>query len=336
MRPSLLLSLSLCANLVSGAALAADHLGPSAASPQGQRWQKVETTGEAAARHENSAVLLGNDLYVFGGRGERPLQALDLKTQRWRALASPPLEMHHAQAVAHGGRIFVVSGLTGQFPEEPSLEQVHIYDPATDAWSRGPDIPLARRRGASGVVVVGDLAYIVGGNTRGHNSGHVPWTDTLNLVTGEWSVLPDAPHSRDHFHAAVVDGRIYAAGGRLSAADAGEPLSRTVAQVDVYDPASGTWSTLDANLPTPRAGTAAVQWNGQLVVLGGESDRQVAAHAEVEAFDPRARTWTSLPSMPAGRHGTQAVVNDNAVWITAGSANRGGGPELNDVLRLMP
>jgi len=336
MRLPTLLAVALSTCLASSPALASSRSSIDATAPKGPAWHHVEVTGDATARHESSAVKIGDGLYVFGGRGERPLQVLDLKTQRWRTLAPPPLEIHHAQAVAYGGRIHVISGLTGKFPEEPSLEKVYIFDPATNVWSEGPQIPRERRRGASGVVVIGDLAYVLGGNTRGHNSGYVPWADSLNLRTGEWTVLPDAPHARDHFHAAVVDGRIYAAGGRRSAADAGEPLSQTIAQVDVFDPASATWTTLAADLPSPRAGTAAVEWNDTLVVLGGESGRQVAAHAEVEAFDPETQTWTSLPPMPVGRHGAQAVTDESGLWITAGSANRGGGPELNDVLRLSP
>jgi len=337
MRSSTALILFLSASFVSGVASAATPSKTAGTTPKASAsWQKIDTLGEATPRHESSAVLIAKDLYVFGGRGDRPLQVLDLETRRWRTLTAPPLEIHHAQGVVHNGRIFIVSGLTGQFPEEPALEHVYIYDPATDAWSKGPRIPQERRRGASGVVVIGDLAYILGGNTRGHNSGYVPWADSLDLVTGQWAVLPDAPHARDHFHAAVVNGQIYAAGGRLSAADAGEPLSRTVAQVDVFDPKKGAWSTLKADLPTPRAGTAAVRLNGRLLVLGGESDRQVAAHSEVEQFDPQTQKWTPLPAMPVGRHGAQAVANESTLWITSGSANRGGGPELSDVIQLSP
>ena len=38
----------------------------------------------------------------------------------------------------------------------------------------------------------------------GHAGGFVNWLDEYNPTTGEWKSLPDAPHARDHFHAAVV------------------------------------------------------------------------------------------------------------------------------------
>ncbi len=295
-------------------------------------WTQIDSGAGLAARHESSTALVGETLYVMGGRGDRALQAMDLKTRQWKTLAAPPIEIHHAQAIAHDGLIYVVAGLTGPFPEESPLDHVFVYDPKTDAWSKGAEVPKARRRGAAGVAVIDGLVYIIGGNTRGHNSGYVPWVDSLDLATGRWTVLADAPNARDHFHAAVVDGRIYAAGGRLSAADAGAPLSRTIAEVDVFDPSRGSWSTLSSDLPSPRAGTTAVQLDGELVVLGGESDRQVPAHAEVEAYSPRTRQWRRLPDMPGGRHGAQAVERDGDIIVAAGSANRGGGPELGEVV----
>jgi len=41
-----------------------------------------------------------------------------------------------------------------------------------------------------------------------------------------------------------------------------------------------------------------------------------------------------LPSLPVGRHGTQAAALGDKVYIAAGSGNRGGGPELDDLWRI--
>ncbi|HLR32030.1 MAG TPA: kelch repeat-containing protein, partial [Fodinibius sp.] len=58
-------------------------------------------------------------------------------------------------------------------------------------------------------------------------------------------------------------------------------------------------------------------------VLGGESDAQTEAHAEVEAFDTQAGEWHSMPSLNQGRHGTQAVILDGQIHIATGSKVRG-------------
>ena len=293
-------------------------------------WTLVETGSTPTARHENSLAAIDGRLYLLGGRGERALEMFDPATGQWTPRALPPLQMSHLQAASLNGKLYVVSAFIGDFPEEASISHVQIYDPVADAWSQGPEIPAARRRGASGVVVHEGLIYVVGGNRRGHMSGYVPWLDVFDPASGAWRSLPDAPNARDHFHAAEIDGHIYAAGGRRSSHDTGEGMSFHVAEVDAYDIASGQWRTLPASLPTLRSGAAAVAFDGALVVMGGESQSQQRGHAEVERLDVEHGAWSSLPPLPVGRHGTQAVVVDGAVHIVAGSGDAGGGPELSD------
>jgi len=290
----------------------------------------VDSAGNPSARHENSAAVVGREVFLFGGRGQRPLDVFNVDTGTWRQGTPPPMEVHHAQAAALDGRIYVIGAMTGNWPREDIVPSVLIYDPQTDQWSQGPALPEDRRRGGSGLVVDSGVFYLIGGNRFGHEPGFVPWLDAFDPASGQWKKLPDAPHARDHFHAAVLDGKIYAAGGRLSGHPQGAPLGLHVQAMDVYDIATASWSTVPAPLPTPRSGVAVVAVNGRILVLGGESANQRSAHAEVEAFDASTSTWSRLDAIPVGRHGTQAVVVDNALHLIAGSGNRGGGPELDD------
>jgi hypothetical protein len=301
---------------------------PTAAA--GAAWRTVPAAPGPTARHENAFVALDGRLYLVGGRGERPLEVFDPATGAWTAMAPPPQEIHHVQAVAHEGRLYLLGAFTGGFPDETPVAHVHIYEPVQGAWRLGPEIPEHRRRGAAGVAVHDGIFYLLGGATRGHQGGYVPWLDAFDPTTGEWAELADAPHARDHFHAAVLDGRLYAAGGRTSSFETGEGMP-SVEAVDVYDIASGTWQTHEAPLPTPRSGNTTVAFDGRVLVIGGESESQERAHDEVEAFDPASGQWLRLPSLQVGRHGTQATVLDGAIHIAAGSGNRGGGPELDDL-----
>ncbi|WP_372392580.1 Kelch repeat-containing protein [Xanthomonas sp. NCPPB 3582] len=339
-----LLKTSFCASLLAAAigtlpmpGQAADKAAPAAApapSQQSRQWQALITRNKPHARHENSMVAIGDRLYLVGGRDRRPLEIFDTRTRRWSQGSAPPLMVSHAQAVVSSGKLYFVGGFTGDYPEETSLTNLLIYDPQTDRWQVGPEIPKQRRRGAAGAVEHDGVLYLVGGNTRGHMSGYVPWLDAFDTRTQQWTQLADAPHARDHFHAVVIDGKLYAAGGRRSAHESGNTLAQAVPEVDVYDIGRGTWSVAPAALPTQRAGTAAIARNGRLLVMGGESTQQVKAHDEVEAYDPHAGIWTTLAALPQGRHGTQVAAIDGTLYLAAGSANRGGGPELDDVLML--
>ena len=174
---------------------------------------------------------------------------------------------------------------------------------------------------------------MVCGIQDGHWDGHVAWLDEYDPSKNVWRRLPDAPHVRDHVQAAVIDDKLYLAGGRRSTARIGQVLNLTEAAVDVYDFRSNVWSTLHEsnNLPTLRAGNAAVVMGKRLLVIGGESGAQVPAHSEVEAFNTKTGKWEKLPSLQQGRHGTGAVNIGGKIYIVAGSGNRGGGPELSSI-----
>ncbi|EKQ61676.1 ring canal kelch-like protein [Xanthomonas citri pv. malvacearum str. GSPB1386] len=177
----------------------ANGVAPAGSTSQWQ-WRSVQAQGEPHARHENSMAAIGERLYVLGGRGERPLDIFDTRTRRWSRGSAPPLAVNHAQAAVWAGKLYLVGGFTGDYPNETALTHLLIYDPATDRWQVGAEIPADRRRGSAGTVAHDGVLYLVGGNTRGHNSGYVPWLDAFDTRTQRWTRLPDAPHARDHFH----------------------------------------------------------------------------------------------------------------------------------------
>lgn len=289
------------------------------------RWELLPESELPTQRHEGAYLRVGDLFYIVGGRGTRATEAFDPVTGVWRTGAPPPMQLHHFQAVEYDGKIYVIGAMTGGYPAEPPVPSIYIYDPVANQWSVGPAIPEGRHRGGAGVVVHEGLIYLISGITNGHTDGHVPWMDVFDPRTGTWRQLADAPRPRDHFQAAVINGRIYAAGGRRSSFATGQTFELTVPEVDVYDLATGQWSTLPpaANIPTPRAGASVVVLQGQLIVIGGESGTQMAAHSEVEAFDPVTGRWTSLAPLQVGRHATQAIVYEGAIYTASGSRTRG-------------
>lgn len=296
-----------------------------------QSWQLVETSGEPVKRHENSLTSIGSKLYVFGGRGVKPMDVLNTETNIWRSKGETPLEMHHFQAVNHKGEIYVLGAFTGGYPHETPIPNIHIYNPGTDTWRIGAEIP--RKRGSAGAFVYNNKIYLVCGIQDGHWDGHVTWFDEYNPETNKWITLSDAPHARDHVSATVLIDKLYLAGGRKSHAAIKKVFELTIAEVDVFDFKTNTWTTLptSANIPTERAGCSAVSKDGKVVILGGESSSQKSAHSDVEALNPLTNTWEKLPSMQSTRHGTGATLIKGKIYTAAGSLNRGGGPELNSV-----
>jgi len=293
-------------------------------------WIDMAENESYTARHECSFVQAGDKFYVFGGReNAQTLDTYDFASNTWSTSASAPIPFNHFQATEFQGLIWVIGAFeTNSFPNEDPADSVYVFDPAHDVWMQGPDVPVARRRGSAGLVVHDDKFYVVAGNTIGHNGGYVNWFDEFDAQTGAWTVLADAPESRDHFHAGLANGKLYALGGRLSGGPGGT-FAPLIAEVDVYDFASSSWSTLPqaSDLPTPRAASAVAFFEGLIMVIGGEGNGQ--AYDTVEALDPLTNLWQTLAPLNFQRHGTQAVVSGQGVYVTAGSPNQGGGNQRN-------
>ncbi len=289
-------------------------------------WQRIYPSNSPTARHETSFVHLGGKFYLIGGRESQKVQIYNPATNSWSDGASAPILMHHIQPIAVDGLIYAIAAYSGHCcTGEFGASHVYVYDPVQNKWFQMTQIPSNRRRGAAGVVHYQDKFYIVGGLSGGHGSTATSYNyfDVYDAAKGTWQTLPNAPHARDHFGAAVVNGKLYALGGRASVG--GSFFNNTVPQVDVYNFSTNSWSTLPAssNLPNPRAGNAAAVLDGEILVIGGEGHG--SAYTRTDAFNPSNGTWRQLSSMTQARHGTTASVCNDVVYIAAGSPNQGGG-----------
>ncbi|MEX2591893.1 MAG: kelch repeat-containing protein [Anditalea sp.] len=298
----------------------------------GQSWSTVDTKNTCTERHECASAALGDKLYLLGGRGMKPVEEYDPSTKQWKTLAVPPIEIHHFQAVAYKGKIYVIGALSGKYPHETPLDHVYTFDPEKNIWEKGHEIPEERRRGAAGLVLRDNKFYLVGGIKDGHWAENRDYFDEYDPETGKWTVLSPLPRVRDHFQSVVLNGKIYAVGGRKSYAKEGHNFDLTFSEVDVYDFKTNTWETLpeEHHLPTERAGSSTIAYGEGFIVLGGESSSQETAHSEVEYYQP-GNGWKLLNNLNRGRHGFQVVNINSSYYLAAGCGNRGGSPELNSV-----
>jgi N-acetylneuraminic acid mutarotase len=85
------------------------------------------------------------------------------------------------------------------------------------------------------------------------------------------------PSRRGGLASAVLDGKIHTFGG--------ERADGVFANHEVYDPAADRW-TIEAPLPTPRHGLAAVAAAGRIYVIGGGPKQGLAQTDVVEVWTP--------------------------------------------------
>ena len=300
---------------------------PSSATQCG-KWTTLSCIGKPDGRHETTFVECEGKFYLIGGRESRKIDRFDPQTNTWTKMKATSPLIHHFQPVLWNNKIYMVGAMTGGYPKEPPMTHIQIYDPIADKWTEGSEIPSTRRRGSAGTVLYNGKIYMVGGITLGHTSGTNAWFDEYDPKTNTWTQLPDAPHIRDHFHAVVLDDKLYCLGGRNTShhiPNFGSFFAAVIPEIDVYDFKTGTWSVLEGSAGLPQGsaagGTAAL--DDCIVYFGGETDKD--ALSGCWAFNPKTKTWKTLASLNQGRHGSQAIVFENRIYIAAGSPKRGGG-----------
>lgn len=254
------------------------------------------------------------------------------------------------------GRVWVIGGLTAAGP----TSTVESYDPATDRWSAGPDLPIAVHHAAA-TVYHGEVV-VLGGFVSAGNLYAQATDRTFALRSGAWVELPRLRRPRGAAAAAAVADSLVLAGGRDALALVGptevfdgkawrdaEPIptrrdhlaavsdGRSVftvggrflqpgavsAAVERFDPAAGSWERLPA-MPTARGGLAAALVGGRIVTAGGEDP--VHAFGEVEAYDIATATWSSLPPLPTPRHGLALEHVGSEVVALVGGTKSGVAP----------
>ena len=169
------------------------------------------------------------------------------------------------------------------------------------------------------VVLAGKIHYL-GGKSGGVD---VAEHDVYDPATKTWVTAAPMPTARDHAAGAVVDGRIYIAGGR--------PHDLTLVQA--YDPGANRWTTLPP-LPLGRSAVAGASFDHRFVVLGGEHPAEQSVDSEVDAYDPGTRRWSRLPDLPSGRQGIGAAVVGDTLYLPGGGPT-GGGSRQSDTLLLL-
>lgn len=180
------------------------------------------------ARWQHAMVVIDGKLYVAGGviagaTDETPMWVYDIKSRKWSTdSASLPTKREHVSAIAVDGLMYVIGGRWIQ-----NLPTVEIYDPKTDTWTTGPDMPTAR--GGMTIGLIDGVIHATGGEDL-DNSTTFKQHEGLDLTTMTWRSYADLPNKRHGLMSGVVDNSWYVMGGGRAAG-----LS-TTNLVDVWSP----------------------------------------------------------------------------------------------------
>ncbi|WP_437654680.1 Kelch repeat-containing protein [Sorangium sp. So ce1182] len=142
-----------------------------------------------------------------------------------------------------------------------------------------------------------------------------------------WESVPSMITPRgEHTATELQDGRVLVAGGYplVDAPPYTNLAAMSLRDVEIYDPATRTWSPA-APLAQPRSGHAAILLpSGRVLVAGGRSRSEMpagASLASVELYDPASNTWTAAAPLPMPHPAPSMVLVDGRPVLVGSGLN---------------
>ena len=185
-----------------------------------------------------------------------------------------------------------------------------LYNPATGTWTM-TGVLHAVRNGPTATLLPNGQVLVAGGEDDYSNP--LSSAELYNPATGTWTTTSNSLNTARAFHTATLlpNGQVLVAGGVNIITDV------VLSSAELYNPATGTWTTTSNSLNTGRYyHTASLLPNG-LILVGGGFTRSVEL-SSAELFNPATGTWTTNGSLTAARFGQTATLLPSGQLLIAG------------------
>jgi N-acetylneuraminic acid mutarotase len=205
----------------------------------------------------------------------------------WQGVRAPmPYGFYWGAQTTYNGKIYIFGGNSDWNPEGLiTLNTTFIYDPATDTWTRGANMPTARYL-ATATEVDGKI-YVIGGRTldASGSGGPVNVNEAYDPATDTWTTKAPIPQAIRGHAAGAYNGKVYVFGGNTGT------YQKTVR---IYNPATDSWST-GAEMPKARAygQVVFVPSNNRFYYIGGDNGGSVPSkyYGNAIQYDPNLNAW---------------------------------------------
>ena len=133
---------------------------------------------------------------------------------QWTDAAPFPLPRNQFSTVVLNNKIYAIGGQFHHDSEQLDQSRVDIYDPITDSWSRGPDLPKGHSHAEGATFVHENHIYMLGGHTTPAGGTKSQDSDILRLAeNGQWQKIGELATPLSSPAGAIIDNQMYVAGG---------------------------------------------------------------------------------------------------------------------------
>eukprot|EP01027_Heterolobosea_sp_BB2_P013573 GEZU01019566.1.p1 GENE.GEZU01019566.1~~GEZU01019566.1.p1 ORF type:complete len:864 (-),score=297.60 GEZU01019566.1:22-2613(-) len=281
-------------------------------------WKRAETIGKSPMEREGHACeVLGNKMYVFGGRSgvttwHNDMLVLELESMRWthpkvEGKNIPNLAGHSMTKI--GDKLYIFGGRSGVFTW---VNDILVYDSKTESIRAiKPKGKTPAPRQSHSAVAFGNSIFVYGGFDGSSRLGDLHIFDTESETWSQVATTGTAPGPLEG-HKAIVSGKdMYIFGGFDGSAFRGN--------VYALNFETKQWRTFEAS--KPMAHHIASKVDNLVYLIGGINSKDRLN--EVRVFDLDSNKWvteqsTSGDTLPP-RQGHCGAVYGSDVIIFGGS-----------------
>ncbi len=247
------------------------------------------------------------------------------------ALAATPgapssMRYTHAAAALPDGRVLMVGGLADR-QSNNRLLTTDVFNPATGNFSAGPSLGLTRPY-PEAIAIDANRVLVTGGEldyqTARNTAEVVSLSRQVSDPTPNAMSAPRIHHRMVLLNRGANSGKVLVMGGFNGPVPYGVPTWQATASVDVFDPATDTFTPSHASLRTARGMfTATMLADGRVLIVGGfQPEPGPLGLASAEIYDPVTGTFAFTGSLAIARYGHTATrLADGRVLVVGGINN---------------
>ena len=254
------------------------------------------TAGLPTAVSGMTATVLNDNTVLFAGglnSAGNPASAAELYDPTQNAFIKLPAmtkaRAHHTATLLLNGSVLIAGGTNAAGP----LANLEIFNPASGTFTAAGKLKYARQDHTATLLYDGTVLIAGGSNA----SGPLASAELYDPVSGKVTEVGSLNEARTLATASLlldIGGTVLIEGGQ-------DATGADLDTAEAYDPATASFTTLTAQMITPRSGHVGLTlpYNGKVLIAGGTSNGQPVADNEL--YDPVTGTFVANDPMSVAR-----------------------------------
>ncbi|XP_041464613.1 kelch-like protein 9 [Lytechinus variegatus] len=211
----------------------------------------------------------------------------------------PRSSLHITTPIALGGQ--------PRRTKEPVGCDVMFYKQASKEWVTLTEMEHPRHHHAA--ATLGGFLYIAGGRETTSAGSPLRSTHRYDPRINAWLHVADMIDGRESFQLGVLNGKIYAVGGRVDD-------KTSLSAVERYDPCRDVWEAVES-LGDPRRCVAVAAHSNRLYAMGGSGNQKISS--KVEYFDDDKDEWQACKCLRIPRFFSILLPHGDYLYLAGGA-----------------